>query len=163
VAEEVGGSTFTTIAVDESVADVFAALARKELATRYCVVGAQGSSNEWRASGFYAAEPNVSRVVLETLFFLQKGICVIRVFREQPFELFSAWKVVGDPSRLHSAIAEAARVFEARMPVGAVAADPVDPEEAAFWESVAPGTMNIVLAPIPPPVQLSDVAEYRVA
>src|SRR5712664_263021 len=73
----------------------------------YTKAGGKNSGRGWRVAGFYASDTADSRLVLEGLHYERPGLCVIRVYRENPLQVLFARKWSGDTPRFERAVESA--------------------------------------------------------
>src|SRR5262249_20062613 len=117
----------------------------------YTKAGGQ-SGRGWRVTGFYASDTAESRLVFEALHYEKPGICVVRVYRENPLEVLFARRWSGDMSKFELAIKAAAAAFRAALPVTPVPNHDVD--DGLGEMPLSPEDRELIssaLQPIPPP------------
>ena len=121
----------------------------------YRVAGGDETDNPWRVAGLYAYENKDRRLVLEALYLSSRDTCVVRVFREGRRQIIYGRKSVGDVTSLASIVDEAGARFLLEL------------NESLSLHSIEGGhgfiskllgkSLSQALAPIPPPVDLTDV------
>lgn len=121
----------------------------------YRVNGGDETDNPWRVAGLYAYENKDTRLVLEALYLSSRDTCVVRVFREGRPQILYGRKSVGDVTTLASIVDEAAAQFLLQLNESL----PLQSIESGygFISKVLGKSLSQALAPIPPPVDLSQV------
>ena len=118
------------------------------------------SERGWRVAGFYAFDTAASRLIFEALHYEVPGICVIRVYRENPLEVLFARKWSGDASRFRFAVDAAAGIFRSALPTEPA---PDHTAEAGLDDIPLPEEDRQLIAdalkPIPPPCDLVAIEE----
>jgi hypothetical protein len=123
----------------------------------YTKAGGQAGRG-WQVVGFYAFDTGDSRLVFEALYYQTPGVCVIRVYRENPLEILFARKWSGDTSRFTLAVAAAADIFRSALPVEPA---PNHDADASLDDIPLPAEDRQLIAdalkPIPPPCDLDAI------
>lgn len=109
--------------------------------------GGQGPS--WRTAGAYLRVAEESRLVLEALYLQRMDTCVVRVYREAPFQIHYARKFSLSAPSCAQIMESAFSVFGQHLPTRL-------PDQPAVKRSLDLDVERALL-PIPPPVNVADV------
>jgi len=118
----------------------------------YQLEGAIESENEWKSFGFYSESEDEKKLVWEALYFIHRGICVIRVYRESPLNVYFSYKFNDFDNDL---LKESASVF---MKETANLKLVTQEEYIQISEDDELGVLNnLATCPLPPPLEINKI------
>ena len=151
--------------IDNQIAEVFAEIrprARKRGNLRqYAKSGGAETPNPWCASGYALMRPDGTRLVYEALALKGRGVCVLRVYWDDPLRILHASKIATASTALNRVISDVARVFsrevdrlESSVTVQETAPDTPLPVADELSEA-----RELAFFPVPPPIDLGDIPD----